>query len=62
MPWAQEDGGHGEELAETQLRESTLQDLLASRSAMDGGPIFDNSLLAGLRDGVCAGSQPPHEI
>jgi hypothetical protein len=48
----QEDAAHAEEAAETQLRGSTLQDLLAARSAADGGPIFDDSLLAGFGQAV----------
>jgi len=50
----QEDGSaRGEEPAESRLRDSTLRDLLASRQpATDGGPIFDNSILAELQDRV----------
>ena len=46
------DGARGEEPAESRLRDSTLRDLLASRPASDGGPIFDNSIFAELQDRV----------
>ena len=51
----QDDGARGgEEPAESRVRDSTLQDLLASSrpAAVDGGPIIDDSILAELQERV----------